>query len=273
MEHTGAFSIVDYNFDVSALASAAGGGGGSASKPTFSPLTVDLDLNAGLSALLGDVATGKHIDSIELQGVATDGTTVYDLKLGHVQITKYHDSNSGHDFLSFSYEQVSLTTTPQNSDGSPGTASTFSWNVTTNTNDASIPSPHIPAGDPTGGGGAQAYYLTIDGIVGNLKAVEHTGAFSIVDYNFDVSALASAAGGGGGSASKPTFSPLTVDLDLNAGLSALLGDVATGKHIEFDRAPGCRHRRHHRLRPQARSRPDHQVPRQQQRPRLSVVQL
>ncbi|MDE5447390.1 hypothetical protein GWG65_40080, partial [Bradyrhizobium sp. CSA207] len=84
-------------FDVSALISATSGGG--TSKPTFSPLTVDLDLNSGLTALLKDVATGKHIPAIELQGISIDGRTVYDLKLGDVTLTSYHDSNTGHDML------------------------------------------------------------------------------------------------------------------------------------------------------------------------------
>ena len=110
-------------------------------------MTVDLDLNSGLTALLKDLATGKHIPSIELKGVSADGQTVYDLKLGEVVLTTYHDTNSGHDMLSFSYQQVSLTTTPQNPDGSLGAPVTFSWDIATNTEGAIIPSPstnHAP---------------------------------------------------------------------------------------------------------------------------------
>ena len=88
-------------------------------------MTVDLDLNSGLTALLQDLATGKHIPSIELKGASADGHTVYDLKLGEVVLTTYHDTNSGHDMLSFSYQQVSLTTTPQNPDGTLGTPVTL----------------------------------------------------------------------------------------------------------------------------------------------------
>lgn len=87
--HEGAFTIADYSFDVSELVSIATGGGGAAGKPTFSPLTVDLDLNSGLTALLGDLVPGQHIKSIELKGVAAGaaGATVYDLKLGDVFVT------------------------------------------------------------------------------------------------------------------------------------------------------------------------------------------
>jgi type VI protein secretion system component Hcp len=148
--HERSFAISDYSFDVSALVSVLGGGGG-AGKTTFSPLTVDLDLNSGLTTLLEDIASGEHIRSIELQGVAADGQTVYDLKLGNVLITKYHDSNSGHDALSFNYNQVSLTTTPQNSNGSPGMPVTVSWDVEANREGAIIPNPvpdHAPIAVP-----------------------------------------------------------------------------------------------------------------------------
>src|SRR5690348_5111997 len=150
--HERSFAISDYSFDVSALVGSLSGGGGGAGKSTFSPLTVDLDLNSGLTTLLEDIASGEHIRSIELQGVAADGQTVYDLKLGDVFITKYHESNSGHDAQSFNYNQVSLTTTPQNSNGSPGTPVTVSWDIETNREGVTITAPIIPTGGPTGGG-------------------------------------------------------------------------------------------------------------------------
>src|SRR5262249_36053894 len=136
--HEGSFQISDYSFDVSALVSALTGAG----IAKFSPLTVDLDLNSGLTALLRDIASGQHVDSIELQGVTADGHAVYDLKLGDVFVTAYHDTNSGHDSLSFSYDKVSLTTTPVLSGGGLGTPATVSWNLTTNTEGAVIPDPH-----------------------------------------------------------------------------------------------------------------------------------
>jgi type VI protein secretion system component Hcp len=229
-DYKGSFNVLDYSFDVSAIIDATSGGGAGVSKPTFSPLMVDLDLNSGLTALLKDAATGKHIASIELKGVSFDGQTVYDLKLGDVVLTTYHDTNSGHDMLTFSYQQVSLTTIPQDPTGGLGTPVTFSWNLATNSQDAVIPAP-VPAGSLSGGGGAQSYYLTIDGILGDSTRVGYQGAFNVVDYSFDVSAIIDATSGSGAGTSKPTFSPLTVDLDLNSGLTALLKDVATGKHI------------------------------------------
>src|ERR1043166_3107982 len=84
----GAFVIGDFNFDVSALVSALSGGGGASGKATFSPLTVDLSLPSGLTTLLGDVASGKFVKSIELQGVTPTGQTVYDLTFSNVFITR-----------------------------------------------------------------------------------------------------------------------------------------------------------------------------------------
>lgn len=86
--HDGAFAIDDYSFDVSAVVAAIGGGAGRA---TFSPLTVEIAASSGLTSLLGDVATGKLIKSIELEGVTPGGTTVYDLKLSNVVITSFAD--------------------------------------------------------------------------------------------------------------------------------------------------------------------------------------
>ena len=128
-DHEGSFLISDYSFDVSAFLTSVAGSGDTTVHKTFPPLMVDLDINSGLTALLKDIASGKFISSIELTGVATDGQTVYDLKLGNVVMTRYHDTNSGHDSLSFDYETVSLTTTPQNPDGSLGTPVTVRWDV------------------------------------------------------------------------------------------------------------------------------------------------
>ena len=84
-----------------------------------SPLTSDLDLNTA-TALLKDIVTGQHIPSVELMGVRTDGRPVYDLRLGEVVLTTYHDTNKRPRHAVVQYQQVSLTT-PQNADGSLGT--------------------------------------------------------------------------------------------------------------------------------------------------------
>jgi len=76
--HQGSFAISDYRFDVSGLMSAVAGAGSGGGTPTFSPLMVDL--NSRLTALLKEVASGRHIKSIELKGVTSDGQTLCDLR-------------------------------------------------------------------------------------------------------------------------------------------------------------------------------------------------
>jgi VCBS repeat-containing protein len=140
----GAFTVVDYSFDASAVVNAmTGAGNTAATPPTFSPLTVDLSPSPGLTTLLTDLASGADIPSIELKGVTSDGQTVYDLKLGEVTVTTYHDTNSGLDKLAFSYQQVSLTTTPQKPDGTLGTPTSFSYDITTDKLGVNIPDPNL----------------------------------------------------------------------------------------------------------------------------------
>src|SRR5579883_404919 len=221
--HVGAFEIDDYDFDVSSVVSAIGGAG----KPTFSPLTVHLARGSGLTSLLNDVAQGKVIKSVELQGAtgaAGMSQTVYDLVLGNVTISEVEDDNHG-DKLTFDYSAISLTTTPLNQDGSLGTPVTTSWDLAQDKAGATIASP--VAGTTDTGGGAQTYYLTIDGVNGGSTVSGHLGAFEVHSYHFDVSDLAGAIGGG-----KATFAPLTVSVALGSGLTSFLGDVASGKLIK-----------------------------------------
>uniref|UniRef100_UPI0028E45218 type VI secretion system tube protein Hcp n=1 Tax=Bradyrhizobium sp. SZCCHNG3015 TaxID=3057270 RepID=UPI0028E45218 len=227
-QHRGAFEISDYSFDVSALVSALSGSGSSTSKSTFSPLIVDLKIGSGLTDLLKDIAGGRHISSIELQGDTANGTLAYDLKLGDVFVTQLHDTD-GIDRLAFTYQQVSLTTWSQDNTGQSNPV-TVSWNIETNREGASIPDPVVPTGAPHGSGGTN-FYLTVDGIVGDSLSDQHRGAFEISDYSFDVSALVSALSGSGSSTSKSTFSPLIVDLKIGSGLTDLLKDIAGGRHI------------------------------------------
>jgi hypothetical protein len=99
--------------DFSALLSATG-------SPTFSPLTVTLDAS-GLTGLLASLAatTSLPIRSVRLEGVTQGGNSqaVYDLTLGQVRVSNYEDTSSG-DTLSFTYQQVNLTTTAINPNGS-----------------------------------------------------------------------------------------------------------------------------------------------------------
>ncbi|HEY1545323.1 MAG TPA: type VI secretion system tube protein Hcp [Xanthobacteraceae bacterium] len=230
--HAGAFEINDFDFDVSALVGAIGGTGGEAGKATFSPLTVDLAPDSGLTTLLDDAASGKVIKSIELKGVTPDGQTIYDLQLSNVVITKLA-GNDGAVSLSLDYSQgaISLTTTPLNQNGSLGTSVTASWNVAENKADATI-APPTAGTINTGGGGTQTYFLTVDGVDGGSAIPGHAGAFEISGYSFDVNAVVNDIAGAGGTAGKATFPPLTVTFAPGPGLTSLLEDAASGKVIK-----------------------------------------
>ena len=108
--HAGWFDVSSY--DVGALVAALAG------KATFSPLTVTLP-STGLTGVLADLAKGTTITSVRLEGVTggANPQAVYDLTLGNVTVSDYDDAASG-DKLSFSYQQVALTTTAINPDGS-----------------------------------------------------------------------------------------------------------------------------------------------------------
>ena len=173
-----------------------------AGRATFSPLTVTLP-STGLTGVLSDLAKGTTIRSVQLEGVTSGANpqAVYDLTLGTVSVSNYDDASGG-DKLSLSYQQVALTTTAINSDGSKGSSQSFSWDLATNAAGGSIPAPtpSTMAGNiaPTN----LRYFLAIDGLDGGSTDAAHVGWFDVSSY--DVGALVAALAG------RATFSPLTV---------------------------------------------------------------
>ena len=219
--HVGWFDVSSY--DVGALAAALAG------HATFSPLTVTLPAT-GLTRVFADLANGTTIRSVRLEGVTggANPQALYDLTLGTVLVSNYDDASGG-DKLSLSYQQVALTTTAVNSDGSPGSSQSFSWDVALNRADASIPTP-VPS---TAGGNIAPtnlkYFLAIDGLDGGSTDAAHVGWFDVSSY--DVGALAAALAG------HATFSPLTVTLPAT-GLTRVFADLANGTTIRSVRLEG-----------------------------------
>ena len=158
--HEGAFEIDGFDLDVSALMSAVSGG-----DAIFSPLTVDLLLGSGLIGLLDRIAEGLPLPLlIRIEGVTATGQTVYDLKLGDVEVTNVHDVRGGDDTaldsLTFDYSQITLTTTPLIGT-KLGTPSTFGWDIGIDKALSQLPNP-VAAGDASGGGGGGALNLPPD---------------------------------------------------------------------------------------------------------------
>ena len=112
----------------------------------FSPLTVDIHSLSGLSTLFGDVASGKHITSVELAGAQTikdQSVKVYDVKLSNVLVSSFENdpsSNGVETSLSFNYSKISLTVQPPSGHTIVGTPQTFSFDVNELKTDAPVSS-------------------------------------------------------------------------------------------------------------------------------------
>src|SRR5262245_2577468 len=197
--HEGWFEINSFDFDINdVIATGTGAGEG---KVTFSPLTVQLSLSDGLAGVLKDTALGTIIPSVRIEGVTggANPVAVYDLTLGHVQITNAQNSSGPNDSLTFNYGQVALTTKVQNPDGSTASGESFSYDVAAGHVDASIPAPSV--GPSVGEVPTPAkYFLLIDGLNGGSTAAGHEGWFEIkwlgCDDN-DVTDTGRGAGDGG----------------------------------------------------------------------------
>jgi hypothetical protein len=119
-KHKGEFDVDYYQFSVGLDATG---------QVVVSPLTVELSSGLG-SALSQYAATQQPISSLRLVGRTVGGAQqeVYDLRLSGVTIDGTFDSNFS-DQVTFDFERLSLTTKPQNPDGSLGAAFTFVYDV------------------------------------------------------------------------------------------------------------------------------------------------
>ena len=174
--HVGWFEIEGFDLDVSNLTDASGGGSG-AGKAVFSPLSIEMPADGVLAALLAKVATGGHITSIKLQGVAEAGErqdVVYDLTLADVVVQQVQDSNGvGDDRLLFDYGRIGLVTKAQNPQtGALTPSGSFGYDLTQNvvidpsTLPVPVPGTTLPAAT------AAKFFLLIDGVKGDFDGAE-----------------------------------------------------------------------------------------------------
>jgi hypothetical protein len=218
--HVGWFDVSSY--DIGALVAAV------TQSKTFLPLTVTLP-STGLTGLLADLAERNGITSVRLEGVTNSGQAVYDLTLGNVTVSNYADASGGGQ-LSFNYQQVALTTTAINPDGSLGASQNFSWDRAQNQPGGVIPAPTPnPAAPNNIAPGNLHYFLAIDGLDGDSRDVAHVGWFDVSSY--DVGALVAAIRG------RATFSPLDVTF-ASTGLTDILAALANGNLINSVRLEG-----------------------------------
>lgn len=226
----GAFEIESFEFSLQKLINVNSGSVRSG-RNELSPIEVELFFGTALSKLAQAEALGTRYSSVQLEGFApnlSDNESVYDLRLGNVLVKEINDSGAGPDTLSLVYDEIELTTTGINSDGSRGAQTTFLWNVVENrvgngVGEASPDNSGTPF-DP-----AVGYYLIIDGVDGGSRSVAAPGAFEIEDFNLNLdNAIETHVGAGGGVANAARRAPLEVDLVLGPGLPTLATALVSG---------------------------------------------
>ncbi len=228
--HRGDFDIVGYEFDLAAAVSSHTGTGGGSGKTTFSPLVLDFAPSPGLAALLHNAATGKHIPELTFT-VRTEGERAFDaetITLTEVTVVGYEEKAGFATRVAFGYRTIEVELVEQKADGSAGDSRVFSFDVARDGGalaPVGVLEPEV-ALDITAD-----YFLHISGIFGGATDDRHRGDFDVLGYEFDLSAVMSAASGTGGGSGKATISPLIVDLAATPGLADLLQKAATGQHI------------------------------------------
>jgi len=206
----------------------ANGGGAGVGRSQFDPLMVDIaGLSPGLVTLLKDAAIGKHIPSVELVGLRSDGKgelqKVSDLKLNNVTVAGVA-ADGGHDTaIAFDYTKVTETIKGQHPDGSLDAGQTFSFDLRTN-GGGITPVNHdtLEAFAHSHDGGAElTYLLKVDGVAGDSTIKGYEGYFTVDEFTFtELTRLANAGSGAG--AGRPQFDPLTVDIVSSDGAEAIM---------------------------------------------------
>jgi len=183
-------------------------------------LTVDIHSLAGLPMLLHDVASGLHLNSVELVGAQTikgESLKVYDLKLSEVLVSSFENdpsSNGVETSLSFNYNKISLTDQPT-THGILGTPQTFAFDLSENKIAAAVSS-DIASSDIVSSAGLSAtsaavpvpassplhYFLKIGDLKGDSTVKGFEGWFSVDGYDIGVKNTGSLSSGAGGALAK-----------------------------------------------------------------------
>jgi VCBS repeat-containing protein len=231
-QHEGAFDVLGYQFDLTALMGSGSGGGASVGKTTISPFIVDLASTPGLADLLDKLANGEHIPEVTFTARTRGGNPFeyQTITLSNVTVVGYQEKSGFATRVALGFDAIEVEVTDQSVNGGPAPTRTFTWDLT-ESGGALEP---LPAGAldpvvtvPT----TPDYFLAVDGVTGGATAEGHEGAFDILGYEFDLTGMLAASSGGGGATGKPVFSPLIVDFALAPGLVDLLQKIATGQHI------------------------------------------
>ncbi len=224
------FAIDGFDFGGTSQLSAIGRAAG---QTQFSPLTVDIHSLAGIAALFDDATTHKLIKSVDLVAVQDNlkeggaGQTVFDLKLSNALIAgmKETPGDAGPESqLTFNYNKLSVTYTPQNPDGASANAETFTHIggvKFTPSISSDLKVADVPSDNPL------EYFLKINGVNGDATSEAFQKWFVVDGFDFGEATPTVGAAATG----RTQFSPLTVEVHSLAGIAQLFSDETTNKLI------------------------------------------
>ena len=134
--HEGQIDIMSSSWGASNPTSVVHGGGSGTSTGTIHDLSLVKRVDASSPELFSKVMLGTHFDSATLFVRKVTGDTDLDYmqyEMTHVFITSVNQScapdQHGMESVSLSYEKFKQIYTPQNTDGSPGSAKECGWDV------------------------------------------------------------------------------------------------------------------------------------------------
>ncbi|MCC1494174.1 calcium-binding protein, partial [Cognatishimia sp. F0-27] len=147
-----------------------------------------LDLGSQLAGVLGDIAPGTRIDSIRIveYGAFANGPTVpiSEVVLGDVAISVNEAAGIQTGISAFP-QQFEMRSFGVAANGDSRVDSSFSWNLSTQTDVTSIDAPVTPV-EAGMSARPDTLYMLIDGIAGNVQIPGLEGAFELNLASYDV---------------------------------------------------------------------------------------
>jgi type VI protein secretion system component Hcp len=128
-DHKNWFDISGYNVEISNNFTAQPGQSTKVFKPVFSLLDVSMNAETGLADFFRSVSAEKNFKSMQIEGVAPDGTVVHELRLGNVVVRDVHATGSVEN-ISLDYGQIGAIEKFAAGDGSVTPVGQFGFNVT-----------------------------------------------------------------------------------------------------------------------------------------------
>jgi type VI protein secretion system component Hcp len=179
--------------------------------------------NSGLIDLLRGVSTGTPLRALQIEGVnpGSNSPPVYKLTLNDIIVSSVSEDAAGGEKninATFDFGKIGLVMANQSRlDVSPGAEHTYGWDVLANKplGPATLVSPTMPF-SPVVVESPTAYYLFIEGIVGDSTREGYEGWFEVDAFSLGQSQVSGSV----------SFQDLSVSLSGTAGLTDLLRVVS-----------------------------------------------